>query len=543
MVQKIVNSVAVVLASTFAFTGCTDSSKEEGTVNTKGNTFYYNLSAEPKTLNPVTGTDLYVRYIEEYVGDTLLKRNPDTYEWDLSMAESYEVSKDGQTFKFKLKPNLKFHDGKPVTTEDIKASLEAPMSQEYGAFFKIPYYESIGEIKIIDPLQIEIKAKEKYFGTLDTLATTTIIPKHIYGNAAEGKKINKTTTLSGPYRVAKYDTGNQIILEKNKDWWGWGSEQNKGRYNFDRIVMKFITEQNVVLQMLKKGELDYSPIRAEDFVKNMEGEDFKSVVKVQAENKAPKGTGFIGWNFKSEILKSKNVRVALAHLANRNEMNKKFYYDKSLLATGPWYQQNDSADPSVKPIEFNPSKAAELLKAEGWADTDKDGTLDKVIDGKKRNFEITLLNPSKDVEKVFVLYQEDLKKAGIKMNIQFLEWNSFSKKRDEMDFDAIAMAWGGVIDGDPKQIWHSSNAIKGGSNYISYKNPEVDKLIDEGRVELDNAKRRSIFRKVYRLIADDAPYMFMFNPKYVFYATSPRIQRPKDTRVYDLGMDEWSIKN
>ena len=104
----------------------------------------------------------------------------------------------------------------------------------------------------------------------------------------------------------------------------------------------------------------------------------------------------------------------------------------------------------------------------------------------------------------------------------------------------MAMGWGGGdVESDPKQIWHSSSIGKGGSNYISYKNPEVDKLIDEGRGELDQKKRTSIFKKVYGLIADDVPYIFMFNRKYEFYANSNKVKKPSETFKYNFGYRSW----
>jgi microcin C transport system substrate-binding protein len=150
------------------------------------------------------------------------------------------------------------------------------------------------------------------------------------------------------------------------------------------------------------------------------------------------------------------------------------------------------------------------------------------------------LNPSKDFEKYFTLYKEDLKKAGIDMEIKLLEWNAFLKQVDEQKFDAVALSWsGGDVDIDPKQIWHSASATKGGSNFISYKNPEVDKLIDQSREELDKGKRVKLLRQVYRMIAEDAPYAWLFVPKYGFYGHTKKIGKVKDTLKFDTGRFYW----
>ena len=136
-----------------------------------------------------------------------------------------------------------------------------------------------------------------------------------------------------------------------------------------------------------------------------------------------------------------------------------------------------------------------------------------------------------------------LKKAGIDMEIKIVEWNTFVKALDDKKFDAVMLGWGGgSVDNDPKQIWHSSSAQAGGSNFISYANPTVDKLIDEGRQELDRNKRIQIYQKIYKEIADDAPYAFLFNNKYFLYAHTSKMKMDKPTYSYGVGYETWWIK-
>ena len=163
--------------------------------------------------------------------------------------------------------------------------------------------------------------------------------------------------------------------------------------------------QRQVIEMLKKGRLDFSGLSAENYVKKTSGKPWGTKVKkIKEKNLGPKSYGFIAWNFKNELFKSRKVRVALSKLFNRRLMNKKFRYSMSLLATGPWYRQSPYASKKVKPIEFDPKQAAALLKAEGWADTDKNGILDKVINGKKTEFKFSLMNTAKDAEKYFTAF-------------------------------------------------------------------------------------------------------------------------------------------
>ncbi len=504
-------------------------------------TFAMNIDLEPETLNPITSTDLYAQQVHAFVLDTLLSEDLDTHDWRPSIAEKYEVSKDGKQFTFTIRKGLKFHDGHPLTVEDVKYSYDVIMSGDYPTAQSRPYYENIEKAEIVDPQTVRFIAKDKYFGTLEQLATLAIVPKHIYQNAAEGKKLNRSLIGSGPYKIEKYDQGQSLLLVKNKDWWGNGVASEKGRFNFDHIRMRFLKESNIAIEALKKGDIDFAGLTPEEYTKKTSDAAWgKSVYKVKTENMSPKSYGYIGWNLLRDLFKDKKIRLALFELMNRDEMNQKFRYGMSIPATGPWYQQSEYADPSVKPVKFDPKDAVKLLKEAGWVDSDKDGLLDKTVNGQKQNLSFTLTYGSKDTEKYWVLYQSDLRKVGIEMKLQLLEWNAIMKNVDSENFDAVALGWGaGSTDPDPKQIWHSSSAVKGGSNHIGYKNPEVDKLIDEARQELDKKKRIQLLRVVYRKIAEDYPYALLFNDKFILYAHSSKVAMPKPTFKFGVGTQYW----
>lgn len=512
----------------------------------KGGTFYEVMSSEPTTLHPLTATDLYSRYIHNLTFDGLMVSNVETYEMDPGLAERADESKDGKTITFYLRKDAKWHDGKPVTAEDVKFSFDAIRDPQYKALHMIPYFDNIDTAEVLDPHTVRFNIKKKYFNNFKVLASAgflKIIPKHVYGTD-KGKKMNKDIVGSGPYKLEKYDKGRSIAVVRNKDWWGFNVDHTKNAHNFDRWVYRFVKEQDIQLEMLKKGDIDlYKDMGPEMFAKKAVGKPFgDTVLKKQVENLAPKSYGFVGWNFKNPMFQDRDVRLALAHLMNRDMMNEKFRFGMSLPATGPWYQQSPYANPKVKAVGFDNKKAQELLKKAGWTDSDKDGVLDKVINGKKTPLKFTLLFPNRDVEKYFTLYKEDLKKAGIDMELKVVEWNSFIKLLDEKNFEAIALAWGsGSVDNDPKQIWHSESAGPGGSNFISYNNPKVDALIEQGRAELDKQKRIKIYQDIYKMIADDAPYAFLFNEKFVMYANNKRIQQEKPTYKYDVGVDYWWV--
>lgn len=507
-----------------------------------GGTFQRSFSSEPETLNPISSTDFYAQQLQRLTHDALLFYNWDNNEFEPGLAESYEVSKDNLIYTFKLRADAKFHDGKPVTAEDVKFTFDAIKKPEFKAQHKLPYYENLESVEVVDPLTVRFKFKSYYFMNLTVIVSsgyTVIVPKHAYEDVK--KKMNKEVIGSGAYKLETYDRGKSILLVRNPDWWGFKDPKKIGIFNFEKILIRFIKEDNLQLEMAKKGQLDYIELTPEAYVqKTNEAPWGTDIIKHKVENLEPKSYNYLGWNLKNPMFKDRNTRVALAHLMNRELMNEKFRFNMSYLETGPWYYASPTTDKSVKPITFNPTKAKELLKKAGWDDKDKNGVLEKTIDGQNKEFKFELLLPTRDYEKYFTIYKEDLKKAGIDMSIKILEWNALVKALDEQKFEAVTLAWaGGDPESDPKQIWHSESSRAGGSNFISYSNPEVDKLIDEARTTPNREKRYAMWKKVYRLIADDAPYVFMFSNRYATYGNNKKVQMLKPTIGYGIGHQYW----
>lgn len=505
-----------------------------------GGVMNYNLDAEPESLHPIMAGDRYSTWVQNYVYDTMCTKDENTYKDVPRIAERWEVSKDGLQFTFFLRKDAYFHNGENVTTDDVKFSLDAIREPKHQALNLIPYYEKITKVDVIDKYTIKFTASEKYFKNFDFICGMLILPKSVYGDISKSVKLQKEMIGSGPYKLEKYDKSQMITLKKFDKWYGDKDGSSKGYYNFNQINFKFTKDDVIIAERLKKGDVDFHEYRnAEAFLKLKGDKVGKTVFANKVANDMPKSYGFIGFNFKKEALKDKNVRLAFAHLVNRADMNKKFHNNLNYLATSPIFVKSPAA-PDIKPIEFSPKKAQEILAKAGWKDADKNGVLEKEINGQKVELKFTFIYANKNAEKWWTIVKEDAKSAGVEIELKYLEWNSFIKNVEDSNFELMAMGWGGGSpEEDPKQIWHSSSIGKGGSNFISYSNPEVDKLIDEARAELDFPKRTKIFKKVYQMIAEDVPYVFMWNAKYEFYANSNKVKKPGDTFRFALGQASW----
>lgn len=509
------------------------------------NTLYLELSADPATLNPITSSDYYASQIQGYIFNSLMDRSEDTYEWIPSLAEKYEISKDGKTFTFTIRDGVKWHDGQALTAEDVKYSFDVFFEGRFDAPQQKVYLEGIKEAKIVDARTVQFTAKQVYFKNFDVVAGLTIVPKHFYGSGdPKDPKFNKQLIGTGPYMLESWDKGQKVLLKKNPNYYGASLPYFKERFQIPRIFFRLVKEEAVALELLKKGDLDEIGLTAEQYMQKTKGPEWGTkVIAVKGQNSAPSNFsyGFIGWNFKHPFFQDRDVRMAMSHLVNRDFMIEKFLFGMSDKCVGPFGNKSSATSPNVKPVEYDPKQALALLEKSGW----KMGAtgLTKKIDGKDVPFEFTLLNANKDSEKYWTVVKEDMKKVGITMNIKTIEWNSFLKLLDERKFDAVTLGWSvNSLEPDPKQIWHSASIKSPGSNFISYSNAKVDTLIDEMRATMDPAKRTKMLNQIHEMIAADAPYSFMFNRKFTLYAHTARVQKKQDLLNYDVGINTWTLQ-
>ncbi|RYZ81422.1 MAG: hypothetical protein EOP06_23520 [Proteobacteria bacterium] len=228
-------ALALVLVAGLSHTAFAVSPNENAA---QGGIYNLNLGGEPPTVHPVASTDVYASLVQGYVMDSMLAHDPETYAWKPRIAEKWEISKDSKTFIFHLRKNVVFHDGKPLTAEDVKFSFDAIFEPAYQAAHLRPYYEGIAKVEVVDPLTVKVTAKDTYFKNFDTMATMTIMPKHVYGDVEKSKKMTRTLIGSGPYVLDKFERGQLIVLKKFDKWYGTTDKDWKGMYNFASMNLR-----------------------------------------------------------------------------------------------------------------------------------------------------------------------------------------------------------------------------------------------------------------------------------------------------------------
>ncbi len=534
-------------------------------------------------LNSLVRSEATTSMIDSACNDTLAARNlmePERYEPKL--AKKWEISEDGLTYTIHLKKGVTWHPyvdpvtgekvpAKEVTADDFIFFWETINNQEIPCDPIRTYFKLVDRIEKIDTYSFKIIWKEPYALSKGISLTLSPLPRHYYRPdpswtdsefAAQmiTSKRNQFIIGCGPYYLDSWKKGESLTLKRYENYYGPKPYIKEVRY-------KVMPEPNIQLVELKKGGIDLMGLTPEQWMKETGSSDFKVVTpdiataiqdsfdwnKKKIAGKTPKDYKiekfqyisaavpwfYMAYNQEMPLFQDRNVRRALTMLTDRKRIMKDVRYNFGKIIAGPFVGSSPYIDPEVKPIPYTPDKALKLLKESGWDDTDGDGLLDKDLngDGKRTPFKFSLMisNSGSTARQMGAIIQSDLKNAGIQLDLSPIEWSAFVDKLNNKSFDSCILGWTGVLDPDPYQVWHSSQAdLKQSSNFISFRNKEADKLIEQARTSIDPEKRKKLLRKFYRLIHDEQPYTFLFSD------VSLRAQNKKyyNNLVYKLGMDD-----
>lgn len=494
---------------------------------TDGDWLIRHLSAEPGTLNPVTATDAYASAINSYIYESLIKRDEKSLELVPSLAESWQVSEDRLTYVFHLKRNVTWEDGHPLTAADVLFSFERIRDPQVDSAHLRNYYQDIEKLEVLDDHTLRYTYRIPYFRALEFCGGIPIVPAHLFGDSSDfnNHPIGRKPVGNGPYRLLRWDTGREIVLVRNENYWG-------ERPHFDRIVFKLISDPTAALQVLKKGGLDRMSLRPIQWVRQTQSRRF--VEHYQKLKYYTPGYSYIGWNRRKPIFSDRRVRLAMTLMTDRQTILNKLLFGLGTVVSGPFYVNSPDYNQAIEPHPYDPGKAMELLRAAGWDDRDGDGVLDR--EGIPFRFEFLLPSGSRLGEQVATILQENLKRAGIRIEIRKLEWAVFIQRINERNFDACTLGWSLSWESDPFQLWHSSQAAKG-SNYVGFVNEEADRIIESARQEFDASKRRELYRRFHQILHDDQPYTFLFTREELEAVSS----RFRNVNVYPMGLKpiEW----
>lgn len=503
---------------------------------------------QPHTLHPVNTTDFYGNRVLDNIYESLAGTDVETLEHIPQLAERWEVSADKKRFTFYLNPKATWQDGRPVTAEDVKFSFDVLFHKKLKTRPKwMSYYSRIEKAEVLDKRSVRFTVKQDHFLNFVRMASLRIVPKHKFkGENPNRTPLSKKPMGSGPYAFKSWTKGSVVKLVMHRKYWGRRLPQNIGRYNQKLLITKIISADKVALESFKKGDLDLIRLTPQQWVLETSGARFgmgadsgRKLIKLDVQNKAPRGYRYVGYNMESPLFKDKRVRRAMSHLFDRNTFIKKFYHGLQARAVGPFAANSRYASPRVKQIEFSIPRAIRLLAEAGWKDTDGDNIVDKG----GRPFRFTIMTADAETSvKMLTLAKESMRKAGVDLKIRVVDWTSFLQLIDELKYDAVMLGWSRGPFPDPTALWHSSGAVKGGLNFVRYKNPKVDRLIEQAVKSIPDTERIKLYRRIHELIYEDQPYTFMMERNHILLAYNAKFKSVKPWYAYAVGEDYWWIE-
>lgn len=417
------------------------------------------------------------------------------------LADSWEISDDGLTITFKLKQGVKWHDGQEFTAEDCvftHAFVTDPNTPTpYSADFLL-----IETAEALDRYTFRVKYKQPFARALYAWLGS-IVPKHLLaGRDVKTSSLARQPVGTGPYTLLSWKTGTAIELKAFPDYF-------EGRAYLDRVIFKIIPDLATMFLELKAGNVDMMSLTPLQYSRQTETPEFKA--RFNKYKYLASAYTYLGYNLKNKLFQDKRVRQALSYAINRQEIIDGVLMGYGLPATGGFKPGTWAHNPNIKPYPFDPEKAKAMLAEAGWVDSDGDGVLDK--DGAPFQFTIVTNQGNAQRLKTGIIIQQRFKEIGVQVKIRAVEWAALLKEFiDKQAFDATIMGWTLPSDPDPNAVWHSSKAEPGGLNFISFKNAEVDELIDGARRTVDQEARKKAYFRFQEIIHEEQPYNFLFVP-------------------------------
>ncbi|MFH1096805.1 MAG: ABC transporter substrate-binding protein [Candidatus Desantisbacteria bacterium] len=478
----------------------------------------YTEVSDPQTLNPLNMSDMISFGFSSLLYNSLIGINIDMIpQPELLESLEPEVSQDKKIYTFKLRKGVRWHDGREVTAEDVKFTFDVisnPKTEtnikRLGDIFQDINVLGSYTVQFIlrEPCPKEIVLSKLFF---------KIIPRHIFDKdfIRDDDEFGTSKVLgSGPYKFKAWQKGKNVELRWNENYFkGWPALSGNNK-RIKKIDMLVIRDEVVAKTNLRQGWIHLIPV-----VRPVDYPELRSdpYCKLLAYNS--RGFAYFGYNHNHPFLKDVRVRQALTFAVDKKGMLQKIYgsefVDKNQIIDGPF--PSGEGDPDIDPRPYDVAKAKELLSQAGFKDEDGDGILEK--NGQKFVISLKTFVKDESFRRICTMYQKHLRDIGIMLKnneIEFMEMNKWRKDVYNKDFDIVFGYWTFSEDTNIVEDLFSYAAIKpGGNNFVSYQNPQVEKLLRLNRTIYDPDARKKNKYELHRIIHNDCPYTFLFTlPKY-----------------------------
>ena len=493
--KRLLLAAGAVIALVAGWTGAADAAE---VCKNKGGTLVWISSQVPRHFNPAVQSGIATMSPGAQIFATPLRYdenwNPQPY-----LAKSWKVADDGLSVTLNLVRNARFHDGKPITSEDVAFSVKTVKENHP---FKT-MFAAVDRVDTPDPYTAIIRLKNPHPAILLAMSSALlpIIPKHIYGDGQDVKTHprNNDPVGSGPFKFVEYKRGEYLVLERNPDFF------LEGRPCLDRIIIKIIRDASSRVIAMEQGEGHIFPYLTDS-------SDIRRLKKQKQLVVTPKGYAAIGpitwlaFNTKKPPLDKKRVRQAISYAIDREFIRNALHQGVSAPATGPIAPGTPFYTDEVNLYKYNPEKANALLDEAGYK---------RGADGVRFSLEVDYIPAAPEQQKAIAEYlRPALKKVGIAVKVRNSpDFPTWAKRVSNHEFDLtmdIVFNWGDPVIG-VHRTYLTSNIRKGviWSNTQSYSNPRVDELLAKAGIEMNFEKRKALYKEFQKIVVDDVPIAYI----------------------------------
>ena len=532
-------------ATVLAFTAACTSAERGSPGGDIGGTLVIALPAEPRSLFPPLLVAVQDKVIADQVFDVLAEIGPDLNSygdagWTPRLAQSWQWAADSLSIAFRLKPNAKWHDGHPVTSADVRFSVELNKDPKVGSR-AMQALADVDSVSTPDSLTVVVwyarRSPEQFY---NVVYNVLLLPEHLLRGADRANlpahPFARNPVGSGPFRFVRWEAATLVEVKADTAY-------HMGRPMLDRVIWARHADPNAALVTVLAGEQDMFENVTTDAMEKIATQEVVKAVRFVNPN-----YGYFGFNLRDPknlqrphpLFADRELRRALAMALDRKVLLKNVFDSLGYLGSGPFSRMSARADTGLAITPFDSAGADRLLDSLGWRDGNGDGVREK--GGRPLRFAITIPSSSVPRRRYAELIQAQLRPHGVQVDVDGGDFSAVVARWSSGQFDALVNNW--ATDPSPstlRESWHSGDVKNAGSNHLRYGNPVADAAMDSAVTEPDAEKSRALYRKAFQQIVDDVPAVWLYENRN-FMALNGRV-KPVLTGAHPwwLHLRLWSI--
>ncbi|MCC7540749.1 MAG: hypothetical protein IT379_31320, partial [Deltaproteobacteria bacterium] len=456
------------------------------------------LETEPLHLLPMLRPDLSAfRVVGHSILEPLLRVDAATGRLEPVLAERWEATDGGRVLTFHLRHGVRFHDGRPLTSADVRFTFDRLLDPTVQAASQRSDFERLNRVETPDDHTVVLRFREPHFLVYQNLDKLFILPRHVYGvGDLNTHAALRSPVGTGPFRFVRWVAGERIEVARFAGYWGTPARA-------PRLVHRIVTDSNAAFDLALRGDVDVVTRLLPEHVERIERGEQRDRLRLVPTPAS--GYSFLTYNLRTPALADPRIRRAIGHFLDRDAIHCALDRCLSRAARSP-FLAGHALDVERPEPRFDPAAGTRLLDQTGARDSDGDGIRDLGV----HPLRFTLLVPStsRSLHRQVELLQQRLRAVGVRMDIRPAEWGALLTRLSEHDYEAAALQWSIDPETDLYPLFHSSQ-IEGGQNYGSVRDADVDRLLEEARRTLDAERRNGLLRQLLARLDAIAPYTYL----------------------------------